>query len=88
MVNFYENLKRGSTKPVAMREAKLSYLEDQKVELFKHPFYWAGFVTHGNPAPLEIAGNNYKYAGYTITGGLFVLGIAWMIIRKRKKLID
>lgn len=87
MVNFYENLKSGSSKPDAMRAAKLSYLENQKVELFKHPFYWAGFVSHGNTSPLEISGSNSKILQYVLIGGLLILVMGWILIRKRKRLI-
>ncbi len=52
MTYFYENLKEGMTKPQAIQEAKIEYLQTSPQAL-KHPYYWAGFVYYGNDLPIS-----------------------------------
>lgn len=52
MEHFYRNLRRGLPKDAALRQAKLSYLEQARGEA-AHPFFWAGFVLLGDPSPLQ-----------------------------------
>jgi CHAT domain-containing protein len=47
MANFYEELKSGEQIDVALRNAKLRYLETSH-SLLTHPTYWAAFVPVGN----------------------------------------
>ena len=47
MAFFYENLKAGETKDVALQKAKMKYLE-QFSGLAAHPFFWAGFIGIGD----------------------------------------
>jgi len=42
---FYTHLFRGESKTLALRSAKLNMLNSG----YRHPFYWAAFVLHGNP---------------------------------------
>jgi CHAT domain-containing protein len=42
---FYGQLGRQAGKAQALRQAKLSLLESK----YGHPFYWAGFILHGEP---------------------------------------
>lgn len=56
MTYFYTNLKDGMAKDEALRQAKLSYLENAD-PVKSHPYYWAGFVFSGNPEPLEFNDN-------------------------------
>ncbi|MEL6651437.1 MAG: CHAT domain-containing tetratricopeptide repeat protein, partial [Bacteroidota bacterium] len=53
MLAFYQGLKDGKSKNEALREAKIQYLQSVKTSEQAHPFYWAGFVQMGNPAPLQ-----------------------------------
>jgi len=53
MVNFYENLKNGSTKHKSIQNAKLSYINDTRIEKQKHPYFWAGLSVQGNLDPIE-----------------------------------
>jgi hypothetical protein len=52
MIDFYTFLKNGETKTNALRKAKLNYLKNTDDANFKKPFYWAGFVLHGDTAPI------------------------------------
>ena len=44
MRRFYDHLFRGESKALALRSAKLRMLESG----YRHPFYWAAFVLHGD----------------------------------------
>ena len=46
MSAFYSYLKKGKTKDVAMQQARLDYLR-QADSLHRNPYFWAGFVLHG-----------------------------------------
>lgn len=53
MTFYYENLKVGLGKSKALTEAKRKYLASAP-EIFKHPYYWAGFVYYGQDEPLDL----------------------------------
>ena len=48
MEDFYKGLVRGEDKITALRMTKLKMLRSGR----SHPYYWAGFVLNGDPAPL------------------------------------
>jgi CHAT domain-containing protein len=48
MEDFYKGLVRGEDKITALRTTKLKMLRSER----SHPYYWAGFVLNGDPAPL------------------------------------
>ncbi|EDP94953.1 CHAT domain-containing tetratricopeptide repeat protein [Kordia algicida OT-1] len=54
MVDFYKNLKKGENKTRALQNAKMNYLKNTDDANFKKPFYWAGFVLHGDTAPIQL----------------------------------
>ncbi|MFK7748056.1 MAG: CHAT domain-containing protein [Kordia sp.] len=54
MIDFYKSLKKGETKTNALRNAKINYLKNTDDANFKKPFYWAGFVLHGDSAPIAL----------------------------------
>ncbi len=45
MVKFYENLKQGMSKGEALRQAKLSLINNQ---VYSHPYYWSPFILIGD----------------------------------------
>jgi CHAT domain-containing protein/Tfp pilus assembly protein PilF len=51
MQDFYRRLAAGAGKVRALREAKLCMLRSK----FAHPFYWAGFILHGDYRSPQIA---------------------------------
>ena len=53
MPEFYRQLKEGEDKAMALRAAKLTYL-DQAEPAFSSPYYWAGFVMVGDEKPLPV----------------------------------
>jgi CHAT domain-containing protein len=52
MINFYHHLLKGKTKDVALRKAKLKYLNSVKRPINAHPKYWLGFVSIGDQSAL------------------------------------
>lgn len=56
MTQFYQYLAEGERKDVALRKAKLNFLENAN-EIQANPFYWGGFVIVGDTSPI----NNYQF---------------------------
>lgn len=54
MTAFYQGLKSGLDKDVALQQAKLHYLQTQSRT---HPYYWGAFVLSGQPEPIATAGS-------------------------------
>ncbi|WP_222982529.1 CHAT domain-containing protein [Flagellimonas meishanensis] len=85
MIDFYDKITAGLPIDEALQKAKLNYLQNVEIPLYEHPYFWAGFVVHGNTRPLNIESHNttaYAYAVATLLAGLIVL----ILIRKRKSL--
>jgi len=61
MISFYEHLKSGSPKDLALKNAKLEYLKNTDDTNLKHPYYWAGFVLSGDTTPLIESNNKAQY---------------------------
>lgn len=84
MTTFYTELKAGKSKSEALRQAKLTYIDNQEVEALKHPYFWAGFVLHGNTNALEFKNSRRKEK--IVLFGLVLFGLVSMIILvKRRK---
>lgn len=80
MAIFYQGLSAGKTKDAALRQAKLTYLK-QADQLHQHPFFWAGFITTGNPEAIVVNGPFSSF--WTIGFALGVLLLAIFIWRRR-----
>ena len=78
MVMFYDNLKEGMTKDRALRLAKLQYLEEESLTA---PYFWAGFVPHGDMRPLKL--NHSK--GLVWSLGFLLLAVGGGIMYHEKK---
>jgi CHAT domain-containing protein len=48
---FYKNLKKGYSKSVALRKARVAYLKKSD-QLRSHPYFWSTLVIYGNNTPL------------------------------------
>lgn len=55
---FFEDIKKGESKHIAMQQAKLIFLESGATA---HPFYWTGLVPTGNMDPINIDKNFWDY---------------------------
>ncbi|NTV83405.1 MAG: CHAT domain-containing protein, partial [Bacteroidales bacterium] len=78
---FYRLLREGYDKDIALRQAKLKYLERTKPEIETHPAFWSGFVLYGNNRGFrqEIVG--IYTISLLIMGGLIIL-ITFAMVRK------
>lgn len=82
MLLFYENLKAGEDKAIALQNAKLSFLENATATEFHHPYYWAGFVLTGDAGAVSFEG---KISFWWWGLGVFFLGIILLFLKKIKK---
>lgn len=85
LLQFYKHLRAGLPKDVALRQAKLDYLE-QSMPTFSMPGYWANLVAIGDMAPLfdadeesvdnqPVSGTSWRWGFMGILGILGVWGI-------------
>ncbi|WCO01994.1 CHAT domain-containing protein [Psychroserpens ponticola] len=84
MISFYQHLKDGKSKSVALQQAKLDYLKLTSNPKLKHPYYWAGFVLYGNDAPIELTNNSWALY-YWISIGFAILLLGFAIKNSRRK---
>jgi len=74
--NFFKDLKKETTKDVALQQAKLNYLENTSA-ITSHPVYWAGLVLTGNNEAMhfENVSNKLWWAFaflFILFGGFFI----------------
>lgn len=74
----YAYLKAGKPKDVALRLAKLDYLESQTNWRKRSPVYWANFIFIGDQAPVY---TSYAWVWWVL-GGLAAAGAAWLAYKK------
>jgi CHAT domain-containing protein/tetratricopeptide (TPR) repeat protein len=79
MTAFYGYLKAGNPKNIALKKAKIDYLESTKDSNLKHPYYWAGFVLTGDVSPIVISTNYWVYA--LVALGLLAI---YLLVRTRR----
>lgn len=48
---FYENLKKGNTKSMALRKSRTSYLK-KATQLKSHPYFWSALIVYGDNSPV------------------------------------
>jgi len=53
MADYYHALSTGETKDIALQEAKVTFLNNNRDNGRVHPYYWSGFILSGNYAPLH-----------------------------------
>ncbi|MFO8232064.1 MAG: CHAT domain-containing tetratricopeptide repeat protein [Longimonas sp.] len=70
---FYDHVRRGMPKDAALQQAQLQY---RRMYPDRSPFFWAGTMLHGSPAPLAVSGPPrwWRYAGALVLFGIIVLG--------------
>ena len=82
MANFYLGLNNGLPKDEALRQAQLKFLGEVEDPLYRHPYFWAGFVVMGDTTPLPSV--TFSWLIYGTLLGLSVLA-AVLFVRKRRK---
>lgn len=79
MKNFYTNLKKGMSKPKALQQAKLQYLNATDV-YHTDPFYWGGFYLMGDVSTVAFeSDNNY----FVFIGIGLLLGLLLFFLLKK-----
>ena len=84
--NFYDYLKMGLPKDLALQKAKLEFLRDDKTN-HSLPFYWAATIVLGDTAPLhaEVNSNSMLRISLLVCGMLLVLAIPLSIFLFKRK---
>ena len=82
MVDFYKNLKKGMTKDAALRQAKLTYLENAPESIAANPYFWAGFVPMGNMEAMDFSEKRPLSIWGILAGILGVSGIGFWLYKK------
>jgi CHAT domain-containing protein len=80
LADFLERLKNGEMKDWALRNAKLTYLQNVTSEEGYNPIYWAGLQVMGDVSPVEI-GKSYVI-WYYIVGLTLLVGLIFIIKRR------
>jgi CHAT domain-containing protein len=77
---FYDNLKKGYSKSLALRSARIKYLKESD-QLRSHPYFWSSLVVYGDNNPL------YYSSAEIISAALVILipaGFLLFYLRRRK----
>ena len=74
-------LKKGYDKDEALRQAKLSYLQDPETRDLRDPYYWANFVFIGDPVPMY---DNYHWVWWLAVGTIVALSLGLILWGRRK----
>ncbi|MEX2233971.1 MAG: CHAT domain-containing protein, partial [Cyclobacteriaceae bacterium] len=80
MADFYTELNDGENIDVALRKAKLNYLENTDPQL-AHPTYWAAFIPTGNMEPVIVPRFSSSIR-WILTAVAFIL-FAWFVFKYR-----
>lgn len=84
MVDFYKNLKQGMTKDAALRQAKLTYLDNAPESVAANPYFWAGFVPMGNMAAMDMTDSHPLSIWGILTGLILISGLVFGIWQKNR----
>lgn len=82
MKYFYQNLKNGETKDMALNNARKQYLITAKGKA-RHPFYWGGFVLIGDNSPIT---SENSYVALILSFLFLLTAIPIVLVIKNKYL--
>ncbi|MEZ4777745.1 MAG: CHAT domain-containing tetratricopeptide repeat protein [Bacteroidia bacterium] len=80
MEDYFENLKKGSDRDLALKQAQMQYVRSQGNN---HPFYWAAMVTIGDHAPISLSSS--RLYGYILVGLVMGVLLAMFFFRRRRQ---
>lgn len=81
IARFYYHLSKGNEKDVAMRLAKLEYLENASPAL-TNPYYWAAYEVLGDTTSIATGKNRPVLT--MILGVVIISGLAVIYLRRRR----
>jgi CHAT domain-containing protein len=79
---FYNNLAKGLRKDEALRQAKLTYLQNTNGRMLE-PHYWAGLIIMGDTYPIQLKQKTSIWY-FLIPGFVLVLVFGFFVFRGRK----
>ena len=77
---FYKNLKRGYSKSVSLKKARIGFLKTAD-RLRSHPYFWSALVVYGNNKPLYYSN---KWKVFVVAPVAVILLFLGFYFRKRK----
>lgn len=85
MMNFYQHLFSGRTKPEALRMAKLEHIRNAD-PLKAHPYFWLGYIFVGDPSPIKFSNGVIIGVILFVSVIVFFLMAVWrsLSLKKRK----
>lgn len=83
MIAFYENLRKGMPKDVALQKAKIEFLGSANSTIALQPNQWGAFVACGDMRPIF---NPYPWGWILGIGAALLLGGIWVVRRARQTL--
>lgn len=83
---FYQGLEDGLNKDQALKEAKLSFLE-QSNNITESPFYWGNYVLIGDTKPIQIASKRSLETWQIAFGTMLLLVVLIITLMIRRKSI-
>ena len=78
MSDFYKNLSKGQPKDLALQQAKLTFVKQNKDNALSHPYYWSAFVISGNTEPLTST-----HYWLWIIAGILLIVILGILLKKK-----
>ncbi|MEM6772796.1 MAG: CHAT domain-containing protein, partial [Bacteroidota bacterium] len=79
---FYEYLADGASKPQALHQAQLDYLQrDDLPTYLKSPYYWAALTYYGDAGTMPAPGTGMLW--WLVLGGIVLVAIAWLVLLRR-----
>jgi hypothetical protein len=77
---FYKNLIKGNSKSLALKKARIEYLNESD-QLRSHPYFWAALVIYGNNNPLYYP--KYLFIAIAIAG--IIMAFCLVVYFRRPK---
>lgn len=81
MQAYYDALSKGDAKNVALRNAKLNYINGSN-PFSAHPYYWANYVITGDVSPIYKKNNTF----ILVCGSLLFIALVILLLKKKKQL--
>ncbi|MGB5981410.1 MAG: CHAT domain-containing tetratricopeptide repeat protein [Nonlabens sp.] len=82
MVGFYEHLRNGDSKSVALRKSKLNYINTSKSAKASHPYFWAAYLLSGDAQPIQLKTTDQNNE-YLVCLGIFFFVVLFLFLIKR-----
>jgi CHAT domain-containing protein len=82
MIAFYDHLKDGHKKSVALQKAKIDYLNNNELSKLQHPYYWSGFVLYGEDSSVSHQNNEWLWLVII----LMILSLVYFLVKRKRNI--